>query len=219
MLLRPDPVTPRGAAMLEQRFTSVKAVGEHCSWQERPGPAPVVVSAPHAIPHVRAGRRKARDSFTGPLALAVGRITGASVLVADKRVGADPNAGETPFGLRLLELAAGGKVVVDLHGAARRPGIDVAVGVGGGTTLCGRSDLLDAFVAALEDEGLAVQVDVPGLAAHGPERLAQVAAASGTPALQVEVSEELRAPLVRPEQWDQAIEALSRAVLALASLR
>lgn len=205
--------------MVEQRFSGVTTLGEHCAWRERPGPLPVVISAPHAIPHLRAGQRKVRDSYTGPLALAIGRATGSTVLVADKRIGADPNAGDTPFGRRLLEVAINGKVVVDLHGALARPGMDVAVGVGGGTTLCGRGDLLEVFVQTLEDEGLEVLVDPEGLAAHGAARLAQIAAASGTPALQVEVSEELRAPLERPERWEVLVDALSVAVSALAAKR
>lgn len=204
---------------MEQRFRDVTAVGDHCAWRERPGPLPVVVSAPHAIPHLRAGTRKSRDAYTGPLALALGRATGSTVLVASSRIGADPNAGDTPFGRRVLEVAVNGKIVVDLHGASARPGMDIGVGVGGGTTLCGRDDLLAVFVETLEDEDFEVVVDPPGLAAHGADRLAQVAAASGTPALQVEVSEELRAPLVRPERWEDVVDALGAAVLALGAKR
>jgi hypothetical protein len=203
--------------VLEQRFERVHQRATHAGWIEVDGGSWVVVSAPHAVPHLREGVRKGRDTYTGPLAMALASATGCRAIVAAKRVGADPNAGPTPYGDRLVELASGA-IVLDLHGAAARPGMDVGLGTGGGRTLAGRRDVLDAVVTVLAANDLHVEVDPPGFAAHGAERLAQVLASAGTTAIQVEVSEDLRAPLVRPAAWERVVEALSAAVRALREL-
>src|SRR6266508_1802771 len=93
---RGSPESPRRAALLEQRFQQVSRRGEHAAWTEVAG-----ASAPHAIAHMRNGARKGRDVCTGPLALALARISGCAAIVADKRVGLDPNSADTPFGSRL----------------------------------------------------------------------------------------------------------------------
>lgn len=208
----PDPALPRGAALLERRFAAVARTGPHCAWEERPGPLPVVVVAPHAIAPTDTRRR---DAYTGPLAVAVGRETGASVLVAAKRAGVDPVRGDTPFAGRLAELAAAGKMVVELHGAPVDAIADVVVLVSGGASVAGREVLLEAFVEAIEDEELEVVVDAEGVGGHGEERLSALAAATGTAAFTVVVSAACRDPLVHPDRWEQIVDGLTAGVDAL----
>lgn len=46
-----------------------------------PGLLPVLISAPHAVRHMRLGRAKASDTFTGTLAVLLNYLSGCSVLV------------------------------------------------------------------------------------------------------------------------------------------
>lgn len=200
MRVGPDPSSPRGAALVERRFASVRATGGHAALRERPGRLPVVIAAPHAVHD---------DAYTGPLALAVGRDAGASVLVADRRRGADPVLPGTPFTRRLAELSAAGKLVVDLHAMAGGA-IDVVV-AGFGLS----ADALDEVVDVFEDEDLAVAVDLASMAdTHGAARLARVA-----PALFVAVGDRCRAPLERPDEWEAVVDALVGVVGVLATVR
>lgn len=204
----PDPATPRGAALVEQRFAAVRATGDHCALRERPGRMPVVVAAPHAI--ASAGAGDARDPYTGPLALAVGRAAGASVLVADGRVGADPAAApDSPFSRRLLELSAAGKLVVDLH-TVESDSIDVVLSPVG----LDDAALVDEIVAVFDEEDLSVAVDVDVPGGHGRDRLEVLA-----PALLVAVGTVVRAPLERPDEWESLVDALADAVAVLCTAR
>lgn len=209
----PDPATPRGAALLERRFASVRAVGDHCALRERPGRLPVVVAAPHSIAWTggAGGAAVVADAYTGPLALAVGRLAGASVLVADGRIGADPaSSTSTPFSLRLAELSAAGKLVVELH-AVDSDAVDVVLSP---LRLPSESEVVDELVEMFDEEDLSVAVDVDVPGGHGRDRLDALA-----PALFVALGTSVRAPLERPDEWESLVDVLVDAVLAVAEVR
>jgi hypothetical protein len=204
----PDPATPRGAPRVERRLASVTAVGAHCSRRERPGRLPVVVCAPHSIAWSSSGG--SWDAFTGPLALAVGRAAGASVLVADGRIGADPaGSPSTPFSLRLAELAAAGKLVVDLH-AVDSDAVDVVLSPVGLAASDVDGDLVDELADLFDEEDLAVAIDVDVPGGHGRSRLDALA-----PALFVALGTRVRAPLEHPDEWETLVEVMADAVAYL----
>jgi hypothetical protein len=204
----PDPATPRGAALVERRFASVTAVGAHCSLRERPGRLPVVVCAPHSLAWSSSGG--SWDAFTGPLALAVGRAAGASVLVADGRIGADPaGSPSTPFSQRHAELAAAGKHVVDLH-AVDSDAVDVVLSPVGLAASEVDGDLVDELADLFDEEDLAVAIDVDVPGGHGRSRLDALA-----PALFVALGTRVRAPLEHPDEWETLVEVMADAVAYL----
>ena len=204
----PDPATPRGAALVERRFASVAAVGAHCALRERPGRLPVVVCAPHSI--AWSSSSGSWDAFTGPLALAVGRAAGASVLVADGRIGADPaGSPSTPFSTRLAELSAAGKLVVDLH-AADSDDVDVVLSPVGLAASDVDGDLVDELADLFVEEDLAVAIDVDVPGGHGRSRLDAVA-----PALFVALGTRVRAPLEHPDEWETLVDVMAEAVATL----
>jgi hypothetical protein len=210
----PDPATPRGAALVERRFASVAAVGDHCALRERPGRLPVVVCAPHSI--AWSGSGGSWDALTGPLALAVGRLAAASVLVADGRIGADPaGSPSTPFSLRLAELSAAGKLVVDLH-AVDSDAVDVVLSpVGLPASDAGADgDLVDELADLFDEEDLAVAIDVDVPGGHGRSRLDVVA-----PALFVGLGTRVRSPLEHPDEWETLVDAMADAVVSLGATR
>jgi hypothetical protein len=212
----PDPATPRGAALVERRFASVTAAGPHCALRERPGRLPVVVCAPHSV--AWSGSGGSWDALTGPLALAVGRLAGASVLVADGRVGADPaGSPSTPFSLRLAELSAAGKLVVDLH-AVDSDAVDVVLSPVGlpapGGDSDGDGDLVDELADLFDEEDLAVAIDVDVPGGHGRSRLDVVA-----PALFGGLGTRVRSPLEHPDEWETLVDAMADAVVSLGTAR
>lgn len=204
----PDPATPRGAALVERRFAAVRTPGDHCALRERPGRMPVVVAAPHAVAWADSGG--VADVYTGPLALAVGRAAGASVLVADGRVGADPaGTPTTPFSRRLRELSGAGKLVVELH-TVDIDTIDVVLS----PVTLPDPEVVDELVALFDDEDLSVAVDLDVPAGHGRDRLEALA-----PALFVAVGAAVRAPLERPEEWEALVDTLANAVAVVRTAR
>ena len=75
-------------------------------------------------------------------------------------------------------------------------------------------DLVDEFIEILDEEDLAVAVDLDVPGGHGRDRLDDIA-----PALFVAVGSMMRAPLERPDDWESLVDALAEAVAVAGSVR
>lgn len=104
------------------------------------GDIPVLVSAPHAVTHMREGRIKASEDFTGPIALEVASMTGAHAIVATRFNEADPNYDsleKSAYKQALVDcvLRHGVKLVLDIHGMMAASSAIIAVGTGDGANV------------------------------------------------------------------------------------
>ena len=91
------------------------------SFRYLPGRLPVLLSAPHAAAHMRNGRLKEEDDYTGGLALLAGEISGAHVLYACCKSDTDPNFDlVAPYKIALKHLVRRHRIgfVLDVHGCA-----------------------------------------------------------------------------------------------------
>ena len=172
-----------------------------------PGTVPVMVSAPHAVTHWRAGRIKPSDDYTGSLALALAQLTGAHAIVATRFAQADPNwvpFGQSAYKQALVEhvRAHGIRLVLDLHGIPAASPEAVEVGSADGATVCALPGA-DARAAAILCEELAPfltrhgkEVALNGRhAARGHNTVANtVARTCGCAALQIELNSRFRVP-------------------------
>lgn len=169
----------------------------------------VVVTAPHAVPHVRDGAPKRADMWTGGLALLLAELTGAAAVVETSGVG-DPSW-EVEHGFKDAVAALSPAAVLDLH-AMRSPDQVVEIGSGavpGGTA----SDLALEARRALEDAGVATLLD-QRFPARGPATLVQWALGSGIAAAQLEVSVRLVPPFADDADADRLVRALAAVVAA-----
>ena len=99
---------------------------------------PLVVSAVHAVDHVRDGRWKNTDAGTGGLAMALGEIVGCSTIAVTRSV---PMMGDAnwdayhPLKAQLERLGHIDEdtVFIDLHGMKDGHGADVIIGSGAGS--------------------------------------------------------------------------------------
>lgn len=126
---------------------------------DRTESSPLVIVAPHAVRHHRAGAIKAPELFTGGIAEVLGDRLGASVLTVDGLVPdwGDDWAGRDDEFTRILHDLPSDAVIVDLHGmrdtSSEAP---IVLGTGrssGATTAALRQSLRKAFGADVTDEG------------------------------------------------------------------
>lgn len=163
-----------------------------------------IVTAGHAVNHVRDGQSKRADRGTGGLALLLAERTGAAAYVMASRDYGDSNHDPChPLKTALGAAFGPNRAVIDLHGMGGHGGADVVIGTGGDVRFGG--SLAVRAERAFRANGLSVQID-DHFAATGPHRIVQYAHQHDVPAIQIELSARLRPPV-----WDAslALAALS----------
>lgn len=95
------------------------------------GSVPILITAPHAVRHVRNKKIKPSDQFTGAISVVLHKKTRAYCLAATKLYGGDP-AYDMPciFKEKIREIVEKHKIkfVLDIHGAASERPFDVDIG-------------------------------------------------------------------------------------------
>lgn len=102
-----------------------------------PGTVPLLISAPHSAIHMRNGRLKRADGFTGAMAHLLATETNAHALYSSYRLSTDPNYDvHSPYKSLLGRIVRQHKIqfVLDLHGMSNWHRIGAALG-----TMNGRS--------------------------------------------------------------------------------
>ncbi len=174
------------------------------------GSVPVLVSAPHAVTHIRNGKVKPSEDYTGAIALAVAQASGCHALVATRTGEGDPNCDalqESAYKQALCACVAeqGITCVLDVHGMVAASPALVAVGSADGLTVEARPGLDEWVVDSLRSrlqpwcERYGKPVVLNGqYGARGGNTVARtVARECGVPALQIEVATQLRVPARR----------------------
>lgn len=176
------------------------------------GHIPVLVTAPHATAHVRMGKLKRQEFFTGALAVLLHSVTGCHALYAGRLSSLDPNyTDESPFKAKLSELAGrcGLEFLIDIHGTgSERPG-DVFPGVGtNGEFLNGRPGSLDELGQAARSNGVSLgSTDVfPASKQRTVTRFS--ATRLGVPSMQLEINRNLRRPETAPADFIKLVNFL-----------
>ena len=116
------------------------------------GRIPIMVSAPHAVNHLRAGVKKAADMFTGALALYLYEQFGCHVIYQARYASCDPNYDandhdENKYQTALRDYVEqnGIKFLIDLHGAALTKPYAVEMGTAPRSGSSGETDSLKQF--------------------------------------------------------------------------
>lgn len=160
--------------------------------------SPLVVSAVHAVDHVREGSWKNADAGTGGLAMVVGEIVGCSRIAVTRSV---PLMGDVNWDahhplkgqLETLGHIDESTVVIDLHGMKDSHGADVIIGTGGGSPAS--VALANRIATHLEAAKVATDANGAGrgFGATRATTITSWAQRHGASAVQIEISRSHRA--------------------------
>ncbi|MCR5845078.1 MAG: hypothetical protein K6G78_00700 [bacterium] len=181
--------------------------GDPCI-MEIPGEVPIMVSAPHAVTHVRDGATYPSEDCTGPLALVLQELTGCHAMVQARFDGRDPNwdaLEDSPYKQRLLAVVRerGIKLVLDIHGMVGLGKPAVEIGTNDGATCLAMPEVERLVYEQLSEdlaefsERYGAPVVLNGMrAARRANTVAQtvVRECSDVAAVQIELSTRFRVP-------------------------
>lgn len=183
------------------------------------GRIPVLVTAPHATAHVRAGKLKRQEFYTGALAVLLHSVTGCHALYTGRLSSLDPNyTDESPFKAKLSEIVGrcGLEFLIDIHGTgSERPG-DVFPGVGvNGEFLKGRTGSLGELGRAALSNGISLGSSDVFTAARQLTVTRFSATRLGIPSMQLEISQDLRRPESSPSDFVNLVNFLREFICGL----
>ena len=173
------------------------------------GTVPVLVTCPHSTAHVRMGKLKRHEFYTAALGAVAHLVLGCHCLYANREQDTDPNYyDDCDFKAALGEILSETKIdlVVDIHGTGNERLEDLFPGVGTGREfLLSAPDVLDDFYLSAKEHGIAAgSADI--FPAARQMTVAKFAANRfSVPAIQIEISDRLRMPWRREEEFRRLI--------------
>ncbi len=173
------------------------------------GTVPVLVTCPHSTAHTRMGKLKRHEFYTAALGAVLHLVLGCHCLYANREQETDPNyyddcSFKTVLGGVLSEKEI--DLVVDIHGTGNEKPEDLFPGVGTEREfLLSAPDVLDKFYLIAEEHGIATgSTDI--FPAARQMTVAKFAANRfSVPAIQVEISDRLRMPWRRENEFRHLI--------------
>lgn len=176
-----------------------------------PGEIPVLVSAPHAVRHVRQKKIKVSDEYTGSIVYLLNKLIGCHALATIKLYGGDPNV-DSPciYKDKIVEICKKEKIrfVLDIHGAARNHDFDIDLGTHGRATLLAQSKIQETFEDNFLRFGIK-KISKDYFAASGVNTITNfVARELHIPSIQIEINKGYRSPAQNPQGFHRLIGAL-----------
>ena len=159
------------------------------------GTAPVSLSAPHAVPHVRSGVEKYGEPASGELVRDLCQVIKCPGIVNTHEGGEDPNnAQESPMRDAAVELAVSNNSIIhfDLHQMAPWRAQDFIIGTGKGDNINGRDG-------------------------RGPNTVSTRVGEEGIPAIQLEMNSSLFLP--ETDRYCQPRVAVALATIIISCIK
>ncbi|OZG71195.1 hypothetical protein BTA51_22775 [Hahella sp. CCB-MM4] len=182
------------------------------------GTIPVVISAPHATRPLRNGERRFSDGAgTAALAIAIGQITGATVIYTTYEGPSDPNYyddNQYKESLDSIIKDLKPKFLLDLHGSHPYRSYDIDLGTMGGESLLGHDELLSDLISHLQAEGVS-SISLNRFAASKNHTITKFASLKNVPAIQLEINANWVSPSagdINAQRYSLLVQALSRFV-------
>lgn len=199
----------------EQLFkpNGYRGVESGASYTILPGSVPILVSAPHAVKHIRKGNTepKEEDEYTGTVARLLHASMGCWAMHATA-VDLDPNFYDDcayKDALRELLKKEPIRLVLDLHGAVEWRAFNIDLGTCRGDSLLDQGEYLEDLILSLQDEGIqSVFVDSVFTAEAQSTVTRFVSEQLGIPAVQLEINRRLRDPEQNPAYFSVLIKGL-----------
>lgn len=177
-----------------------------------PGDLPVLVSAPHAVRHIRHKKIKPSDEFTGSMAFLLNKLTGCYSIAVTKLYGGDPNF-DSPciYKETLKTLVAENRfsLVIDLHGASREHTFDVDLGTKRGASLLGNTRHIEDLKKRLKEFGIG-NISENYFTVSGNSTVTDyVSSQLKVPCIQIEINKKYRVPHQNPRDYSILVGALA----------
>ena len=183
-----------------------------------PGKLPVLVSAPHAVRHMRQKKIKPSDEFTGSMAYLLNSLLNCHSLSVTKLYGGDPNFDSTCIYKEYIKTISQEfklKLVIDLHGASRVHDFDLDIGTMNGTSLLGKEKYGQLLKKHLGAYGIN-NISENHFTVSGQETVtAFVSGVLNIPTIQLEINKRFRAPHQNPGDYCRLLCALSEFIREL----
>ncbi|MBL6985512.1 MAG: N-formylglutamate amidohydrolase [Methylobacter sp.] len=180
------------------------------------GSIPVVITVPHSTAPFREGKRRFSDGGgTAALAVAIGRITGATVIYTTYEGPSDPNFyDDNAFKeqLKAILVKSNPKYVLDIHSSHPYRSYDVDIGTMSGQSLLGNNDLLENLLEHFRREGI-THISNNRFAASKNQTITKFSSANGIPAIQLEFNSTWVNPSngnIQAQRFSLLIQALVR---------
>ncbi|MCI5221545.1 MAG: ketol-acid reductoisomerase [Candidatus Electrothrix sp. AR4] len=178
--------------------------------------APIILSAPHSTRPLRNGKRRFSDGGgTAALALALGEITGSTVIYTTYEGPSDPNYyDDNAYKKELARLVDEKKplLVLDFHGSHPYRSYDIDIGTMDGVSLLGNEEFLFNFIRHLNDEGIfSVSYNRFGAEKHGT--ITKFVSKKGVPVMQLEINATYVTPSagnIEAQRFSRLLQGLTR---------
>ncbi|MCY4262262.1 MAG: gamma-glutamylcyclotransferase [Candidatus Dadabacteria bacterium] len=173
------------------------------------GSLPVLITCPHSTAHTRMGKLKRHEFYTAALGATAHMALGCHCLYSNREQESDPNYyDDCGFKNILGEILSRMKIglVIDIHGTGNQRPEDLFPGVGTeGEFLLSSTDILSKFYLCAKRYGISA-----GSAEIFPATMQMTVAKFAAkrfsvPAIQIEISDRLRMPWRREEEFRQLI--------------
>jgi gamma-glutamylcyclotransferase (GGCT)/AIG2-like uncharacterized protein YtfP len=177
------------------------------------GEIPILITASHATRHLRMGKFKYQEEYTGAVSVILHALTGSYVLYTHWASSVDPNFYDhAPFKEKLRKVVKefGIRFVLDLHGTRREWSDDIYPGVGNSREfLFGDDFYLHKLEQSSELNGLAIG-DLRVFPASTQMTITKFVARNiQIPAMQIEINERLRYPESHPSKFERLVKFLT----------
>jgi gamma-glutamylcyclotransferase (GGCT)/AIG2-like uncharacterized protein YtfP len=176
------------------------------------GEIPILITAPHSTRHLRMGKFKYQEEYTGALSVILHALTGCYVLYTHWASSVDPNFYDNaPFKSKLLKAVRkfGIRFVIDLHGTRREWSDDIYPGIGNNREFLFGNDF---YLYKLKESARSNGLVVGGLHVF-PASIQMtitkfVAQNLQIPTMQIEINEKLRHPESNPSEFEKLVKFL-----------
>lgn len=169
------------------------------------GDIPVLVTAPHSTAHMRLGKLKRQEFYTGALAAMLHNSARCHAMYTNALSDIDPNYyDESQFKQRLAEILTESdiKLLIDLHGTGPGREADIFPGIGVEREfLLGNGSVMNALKSASENYGIVIGGEDVFPAARQMTVTKYAARKHGVPSIQLEIVRELRKPDSSPKDF------------------
>ena len=180
------------------------------------GQIPVVITAPHSTRPLREGKKRFSDGGgTAALAVALGKLTGATIIYTTYEGPSDPNYYDNnKFKEELAKKLTEVKpiYILDIHGSHPFRSYDIDLGTMKGKSLLGNEDLLFKLINSLNSEGIA-SVSYNRFGASKYETITKFSANRGIPSIQLEINATYITPSkgnIEAQRFSKLLQALAR---------
>lgn len=186
------------------------------------GDVPVLITAPHSTAHMRLGKLKRQEFYTGALAAMLHNSARCHAMYTNAISEIDPNYyDESQFKERLAEILTGSdiKLLIDLHGTGSGREADIFPGIGVEREfLLGKGNVINVLMSASENHSITLGSEEVFPAAKQMTVTKYAARKHGVPSIQLEIVREFRKPDDAPEDFIRLTKFLNEFIAQVSSI-